>query len=145
MNLSNIKQSLEKIDYAWNKPHTYLVLIPGLSLYIEKIQLAITVPLVESYTQEERDVLIDIHSRKFDNITKWHLRGSLIQILASVAAIKILSHPLFRQIALVAGCLAFCEVLYTSFYRFKIPVTLYEFYPNGQVKSISSTRAPNIF
>ena len=44
MNFSNVRQSLENIDYAWTKPQTYLVLVPGLSLIIQKIQLANTLP-----------------------------------------------------------------------------------------------------
>lgn len=52
MSLSSIKQKLENIDYAWTKPQTYLVLVPGLSLVIQKIQLANTLPLMNDVNQQ---------------------------------------------------------------------------------------------
>ena len=140
MSFSGVRQSLEKIDYAWTKPQTYLVLVPGLSLIIQKIQLANTLPLINDVTLEGMSQA-DAKSRKFANICKWHLRGSMIQIAASVIAIKIFAVPLFSLLAILATY----ELVDTLIKSLRNSITLYEFHPNGRVKSITSMSASNIF
>jgi hypothetical protein len=77
MSFSGIGQNLEKIDYAWTKPQTYLVLVPGLSLIVQKIQLASALPLTNPVTQENVEQA-NAKSMKFAKICKWHLRGCSI-------------------------------------------------------------------
>lgn len=50
MSLSTIKQTIENIDYAWTNPLSYTVLIPGLSLIIQKIQFDKLLPLNDNIT-----------------------------------------------------------------------------------------------
>lgn len=140
MNFLNIKQNLENIDYAWTQPKTYLILVPGLSLIIQKIQLASTLPLINNVTQQNM-AQADAKSRKFANICKWHLRGSMIQIAASIIAIKIFSVPLFSLLAILATC----ELADTLIKSLNNSITLYEFLPNGNIKSMTCTSACNIF
>ena len=140
MSFSGIRQSLESIDYAWFKPQTYLVLVPGLSLIIQKVQLANTLPLINNVTQQNV-AQADAKSRKFGNICKWHLRGSMIQIAASVIAIKVFAVPLFSLLAILATY----ELVDTLIKSLRNSITLYEFHPNGTIKSMTSTSACNIF
>lgn len=134
MNFSKIRQNLENIDYAWTKPQTYLVLVPGLSLIIQKIQLANTLPLIDNVTEQAK-------SRKFANICKWHLRGSMIQITASIIAIKVFAVPLFSLLAILATY----ELVDTLMKSLRNSITLYEFYPNGNIKIMRKMSACNIF
>jgi hypothetical protein len=140
MSFSGIRQNLENIDYAWTKPQTYLVLVPGLSLIVQKIQLANTLPLINNITQQNI-AQADAKSRKFANICKWHLRGSMIQITASIIAIKVFAVPLFSLVAILATY----ELVDTLIKSLRNSITLYEFHPNGIIKSMTSTRACNIF
>ena len=140
MSFSGIRQGLESIDYAWVKPQTYLVLVPGLSLIIQKVQLANTLPLINNVTQQNV-AQVDAKSRKFANICKWHLRGSMIQIAASVIAIKVFAVPLFSLLAILASY----ELVDTLIKSLRNSIKLYEFHPNGNIKSMTSTSACNIF
>ena len=150
MNFSNIRQSIESIDYAWTKPQTYLVFVPGLSLLIQKIQFANILPLTKyvqllplpnnaEFPQPTPDE--DAKTRHFINICKWHLRGSLVQIAASTIAIKTLALPIFSLLAIVAGF----EMVDTFIKIVRNPATVYEFHPNGAVKTVISNPACNIF
>ena len=129
MSFSIIKQSLERIDYAWFKPQTYLVLVPGLSLIIQKVQLANTLPLITDVNQSNV-VQADAKSRQFVNICKWHWAGSMIQIAVSIIAIQAFATPLFLLLAILATC----ELAYTLINSLRNRVTLYEFHPNGKIK-----------
>jgi hypothetical protein len=140
MNFSDIRQSLENIDYAWAKSQTYLVFVPGLSLIIQKIQLANTLPLINNVTQQNM-TQADEKLRKFANICKWHLRGSMTQIAASVIAIKVFAIPLFSLLAILATY----ELVDTLVKSLRNSITLYEFHQNGIIKSVTSTSACNIF
>lgn len=140
MNFADIRQQLADIDYAWTKPQTYLVFIPGLSLMIQKIQFANTLPLITNVTQHNV-VQADAKSRKFANICKWHLRGSLIQIIATILAVKTFAVPLFSTLAIIATY----ELIDTFIRSLKNSVTFYEFFPNGSIKNQATFSACNIF
>jgi len=133
MSFSIIKQSLERIDYAWFKPQIYLVLVPGLSLIIQKVQLANTLPLlITEATTQSNVAQVYAKSRQFANICKWHLAGSLVQIAVSIIAIVAFATPLF----LLLGILATCELAYTLINSIRNRVILYEFHPNGKIKRV---------
>ncbi len=97
MVFSRIQQSINNIDYAWNKPQSYLALIPGISLLIQKIQLAKILPLINNMhppkiddSSQEKGISKDEGIvRKYSNLSKWHVRGSLISLIASIALINI--------------------------------------------------------
>ncbi len=100
MNFSGIRQSLENIDYAWNKPQTYLVLVPGLSLIIKNIQLAEVLPLPPINNviliSPNEAIQLEASSRKFATICKWHFGGSIIQMIACAVATKTFAVPFFQ-------------------------------------------------
>lgn len=103
MNFSGIKQSLANIDYSLNKAQTYLVLVPGLSLVIRKIQLANVLPLINNVLPNQMQNFAlapaDTSSRKFARICGSHLLGSTIQLIAIYAAGVFVS-PLFFLLAI---------------------------------------------
>lgn len=139
MYFSGIKQSLESIDYAWFKPQTYFVLIPVLSLIIRKIQLANILPLNLPVTPQNIDQ-INAKSRRFANICKWHLRGSMIQMAASIIAIKVFAAPLFSLLALPA-IYELVDILIKSH---RNSIAIYELEENGAIK-MRSRSTYNIF
>lgn len=137
MNISSIRQSLENIDYKWNNPKTYLVLVPGISLLIQKIQLSKILPL-----NPADQILKPLKSLKFVDICKCHLRGSLIQMMASVIAVKVFALPLFSIIGIVATY----ELINTAILGLKNPVTIYDFHKdNCTVKRSTIINPCNIF
>ena len=145
MDFSNIRQSLENIDYSWTKPQTYLVFVPGLSLLIQKIQLASTLPLIDDANVTPQNMQeAAAKSRKFTDICKWHLRGSMIQMIAAVIATKVFVARLFPLIAIFAALAAF-EMVDTISQGIKNKPTLYEFHPNGAIKSKTNASPINIF
>lgn len=137
---SNIRQNLENIDYSWNKPQTYLVFVPGLSLIIQKIQFSKVLPLIDDVTPSNIQEAAS-KSKKFTEICKWHLRGSLIQLTVALIAIHIFAIPFFSLIVIFAGC----ELIDTIFHCLKNNPILYEFHANGAVKKKISVSALNIF
>lgn len=146
MNLSSIGQYLQNIDYSWTKPKTYLVIVPGISLIIQKIQLANILPLISEIlekhpTMQQSSIQVDGVSRKFANICKWHLRGSMIQIMVCLIAMKIFAAPMFLSLGILAGY----EMVDTLIKSLRNTVIFYEFYPNGNVKNITYSNAYNIF
>ena len=47
VSISGIKQAIEdNIDYSWTKPQTYLVLVPVISLIIQRIKFSKALPLI---------------------------------------------------------------------------------------------------
>ncbi len=139
MNLLNIRQDLAAIDYDGTKLQTYLVFVPGLSLIIQKIQMANTLPLNNNLTTQNA-AQIDAQSRKFANICKWHLRGAMIQMIATVIAVKVFAAPIF----LVLTLLAMYE-LADTYIKSQKSVTFFDFYPNGNIRSMEIRSACNIF
>lgn len=81
------------------------------------------------------------NQKKFANICKWHLRGSMIQIIASIIAIKLFAAPIFALLAIFATY----ELVDTLIKSIKNSITLYEFHSNGAIKSMTSKSACNIF
>lgn len=143
MVLSNITQSLKNIDYDWTKPQTYFVFIPGLSLLVQKIQLASVLPLINDVITPENAVQLNAESRKFANICKWHLRGSMTQLLiAAIASKVLLAAPFFSLFFL---SLTIYEMLDTLITSLRNRINLVEFYPNGNIQRVTFTSACNVF
>ncbi len=128
---------IQDIDYKWTNPKTYVVLVPVLSLIVQKVQLSNLLPLPKSDDQKK----LDAASRKFCDVCKWHLRGSMVQTLAAIIAIKFYGKNAFAWL----GALAAYEMADTAWKGLKNPGTIYEFYPNGSVKRQESANACNIF
>ncbi len=97
MILSSLRQSIENINYAWNKPQSYLVLIPGISLLVQKIQLAkilpsiekMRPPIIDDRNQDDNVSEDEVIVKKYSNISKWHVKGSLMSLIGSIALISI--------------------------------------------------------
>ena len=142
MALLNIVQNLKNIDYAWTKPQAYVVFIPGLSLLVQKIQLASVLPLSQDAITPENAARMDVESRRFANICKWHLRGSMAQLMIAAIASKIL---LVSPFSLFLVSLTTYEMLDTLVKSIKNPICLFKFYPNGGVKAMTLTNACSIF
>jgi hypothetical protein len=136
MDLTSIKNNLESIDYSLKDPKTYLIFVPGLSLVIQKIQVDKILPIDDSLTFQEKD----IRGRQFLTICKWSLRSSLFQLVAVAAAVNLFANPLFGLMEIFV-----CYQLGYTAYLSRTNVTCYEFYPNGNVKSLSSSWAFNLF
>ena len=83
----------------------------------------------------------DAKLRKFANICKWHLRGSMVQMIASITAIKVFAVPLFSLLAILATY----ELVDTLIKSIRNSITFYEFHPNGNIKKTTSMSACNIF
>ena len=109
MNISNIRQNIENIEYAWNKPASYLVLVPGLSLLIQKIQFA---NYKEGHPPEVES--------KFFNICRWHVRGALVKV---AIAVGLLAAPLFSLLVV----LSIFEGVYAFSHAFIIRVKVLEY------------------
>lgn len=137
------------MSYRWDCPATYLVFVPGLSLLIQKIQMKAVLPLPpfpklnEAATFIEGSKRLDLASRKFINICKWHLRGSFVQafILLSLAnKTKKIALPI-----LAIGISIFYELLDTTHKALKNKPAIYEFSTAGNIKNMFLVSAFNIF
>lgn len=128
--LESARQTVASMSYQWYRPATYLVFVPGLSLLIQKIQMRAMLPLMPANfsLQKQNQELIrtaDSQARKFITVCKWHLVGSLLQILmVRRTAMKI---QRFRLPILVMGAIATFELLDTAYKAFKIRVTIFDF------------------
>ena len=146
MDFASIKQKINTIDYSWNQPSTYAVFVPGLSLLVQKIKFNDLLPLQhQSKILGSKDIndkkLGDIESRKFINICKWHLRGSMFQVVASLALLNMYRK---NNYLLVPAILATYEMMDTLLKGLNNRVTVCEFKPNGAIK-YDSRSATNIF
>ena len=109
MTLASIRQSIENIDYAWNKPQTYLVLVPVLSLLIQKVQIA-ALKLFIPRPQTPHDATTQLAKLdKFKKITVWHIAGSCVQFTASIIATNVFATHWF----LIISGFAVAEATYT--------------------------------
>lgn len=139
MNLSSIRQSIESINYSWTNPLTSLVLIPGVSLLINRVQLAKVVPMLmtaKHSIQEEAAA-----SNKFLNICKWHFRGSAIQTVVCFVAFKIFAN----QLLLLLSVFALMEFAGTAATALKHRITLVELDAQGNVKKLTNVSALRFF
>jgi hypothetical protein len=141
MDLTNIKNYVCDKEYAWNEPHTYLLLVPGVSLVLQKMQFSEALPLTFNKMQHQYPLTTNNESRKFANICKWHLRGSMTQLIICIIAVKAFSLPLFSLLAILATY----EMVDTLYKGLANRITLYEFNEDRSIKSLRSTSMPSIF
>jgi hypothetical protein len=150
MILSVIKQNLKNIDYAWDNPQTYLVFVPGLSLAIQKIQIATVLPLKtenlfkslqkhwKPECKENLTLLMQENnerSKKFAAICKWHLTGSLVQMLVSAVAVKFFAAPLLSIFLMISAY----ELGDTFVKALTNQMTIIETYSDGSIKRMKSS------
>jgi hypothetical protein len=126
--------NIQNIDYGWSKPSTYLVFVPFLSVVVQKMQLAKILPFREEISFEHSNEEA-LKTKRFVDIHKWHLRGSSLQLMLSVVAVKAFAAPIF---SLMAICSLY-EFLYTSYIGHMTWVNSYTFRPNGKVATIVSS------
>jgi len=131
MSLSAIGQRLEDIDYSPNKPSTYLVFVPVLSLLIQKIQLdrIQAFPHVVSITQQNVHNA-NANTKHYTNICKWHLTGSTTQMLALALAVSLFANSWFPW-RMLPFFLASSHELMFSLLLSMDRVPFYEFPQNG--------------
>ena len=134
VSISGIKQAIEKnIDYSWTKPQTYLVLVPVISLIIQKVKFAKEFNLINSDNNKEKSIV----SKDFANICKWHLRGSMMQMIVAIVALVFSAvNPIFALIAIISAY----EALSTVYNGFGNQVTLHTVHPDGSYSL--DTRSP---
>ncbi len=102
-----------ELEYGWNKPQTFIVLIPVISLVFLKIQiyhlkdkLKLDYPNYRARNQfynlwESREY------KKIEDICKWHKLGSHIQSIALCAL------SCFNPLFLLPMVFSICELSYT--------------------------------
>lgn len=132
----NVRNKIESIDYDWTKLHTYAVFIPGLSLLIQKIQLANLLPFEPPSLKDvslENVAMLSTKQNRFIAICRWHYIGSITQCISCIIAVQFFVHPLF---SLIAACACY-ELGDTTVNGLKNSVTLFDFYPNGGVKNMT--------
>jgi hypothetical protein len=146
MDFSGIKQKIENIEYSWKNPQMLLVLIPGVSLVIQKIQLTNVLPLMNNPTQQNV-AQANVQTRKFLNVCKWHLGGAIIQAIVTATALASISTINTFAILLLSSLtlLAVSQMIYTIIKDIKNPATIYEFNPNGTVKKMTTQSACSFF
>jgi hypothetical protein len=125
------------------------VLVPGLSLFIEKMQFAKILPLPElkidiiSADGKNLDKLAFNHKhQQCAKISAWHQRGTLAQMICVIAFRAILQSnpPILNLIALLATV----EVVYTLYQTIQNPPMVNNYFKNGQLNQGIKT-FPNIF
>lgn len=140
MAVQNIRQKLESIDYSVKNLSTYLVFVPGLSLLIQKVQTAKTLPL-PAVTSFNFDPLQQEKSTRFAAICKWSLRGSMTQAIVCMVAFSVFQMPIFGLLALVAGY----EMIDTIRLAIQNTVTKYELNENGSLKGMTLSTPLSVF
>lgn len=133
MILSKLTQSIQSIDYDWKKPQTYLVFIPGLSLLIQKVQMAHILPLSNEEVTGENAARLNAQTKRFVQICKWHYGGSMTQLIIAIIASKILLASPFAPFFVLLTTYEFLDTWIKGL-RNGIHVT--EFYPDGRVKRL---------
>jgi hypothetical protein len=139
IDFSSIRKKIENIDYGWTKPQTYLILVPGLSILIQKIQIASTLPLPPSAETSPEAIA---KSRKFADICKWHLRGSLAQMVVLAITVNCLAIPFLSLLML----LPIYELVDITLKSLKNRVTITDLDPTtGRPKNMYNATAFTIF
>jgi hypothetical protein len=88
INFHTIKQSIIEMEYGWKKPRSLIILVPGLSLIFQKIQVSHLISTLKASYQKPDQFSALLNSReyaKLDTIYKWHTLGSLIQTISLLA------------------------------------------------------------
>jgi hypothetical protein len=112
--------------------------VPGLSLLIQKIQLSNLLPLGDY--NSNKFIEADLGARKFVKLCKWHLRGSMIQILICVISKEVFEKPVF----LLLGAIATFELVFTLWQASR-EITIRKFHQDGYYTSSSRFRPLSIF
>jgi len=148
MSLSAIRQSLESIDYSWNRPSTYLVFVPVLSLAIEILQFQKMEPLPSSTDPLSGQNIHEANTktRQFMNICKWHLMGSMTQVAVLAVAIVLVENRRFSLCApvLATYCLSITELGVTILMRVTQSIGFYGLSQNGTGRTMIHASACTI-
>jgi len=147
--LADIKESLKEIDYSPNKPLSYLVFVPGLSLLIQKVQFTRIRPFLDSLDRLDRPTnaeaadTYNLHSRQYANICTWHLRGSIAQVAISALAVSLFANSWFLLPAALAGY----ELVDTFYRTCQNRAPIYTFNQEGDVshRKVTFLSIRNIF
>lgn len=129
-----IRQSLANVEYGWNQPSGYLVLVPGLCPILQNIQVT---ELSLGLSSSPDLNLIDLYSRKFYRMCQWHGRGAVVQALvASVATTLFGPHIAFQAIGALAMWQLIQSIKISVSNKYKL--SFYTLNPNGTIKSAES-------
>lgn len=107
--LDNITQKLIGLEYGWNRVGTLVVFIPGVSLITHKLKTADLRRTIENGWYDPASRINFDDARFLDNVHEWHILGSLVQTVSSIA-LGILVNPVF----LVPSFVAMYEVVSAS-------------------------------
>lgn len=103
LDCASIRQKIANIEYGFN-PASLVVLVPGLSLIVQKIQSSQLLDTLRANYSEPAQASALLASReyaKLDTVFKYHVTGSFIQTIF-FAALSAL-HPLFVVPTLLAA------------------------------------------
>lgn len=84
VNFYNIQQNIIDMDYCWNRK-TLVLLVPGVSLIIQKIQTSHLLDILRStYKKSDqfKDLLNSREHVKLETVCGMHTLGSLVQIIS---------------------------------------------------------------
>src|SRR5438128_663791 len=96
--LNSVKEKIENMDYNWNSPSTYLTMVPGVAIIVQKIQFAKLLPF-DTNLNNPNHRSENEKAKKFLKVCKWNLRGSMFQTLGVVFATNLLAKPIFLLLA----------------------------------------------
>lgn len=146
--ISNIKQSIQNIEYELKNPQSYLVFVPGISLIIQKIKCAHLHELIKQsidIISPTNTCVSNLYTKKFIHICQWHYFGALTQQTASILAIKHLAlTTLTAPIIKVLAALTLVQFIYASYQALQ-KMTIAEYRDNGTLKNIKIQAAVGFF
>jgi hypothetical protein len=121
MSLSGIKTNMQKLDYSWSNPAAYSVVIPGLSLIVQKVQLYNLLPMMTD-VKPHNFIKADMQARQFMKVCDWHMAGSMVQIIATAFLVNYFAIPMLALIAVPAVY----EFLDTAIKRLRNRIVIYQ-------------------
>lgn len=108
--INSIFQRIEDIDYAWEKPESYVVFIPGLSILVQQIQSGnfianramhpdiLNVLQMSPAQQKQEADKVNLQSHKCSKWCQWHSRGAIVQMAIALLALQIFKKTPFSVI-----------------------------------------------
>lgn len=88
MSINAIKEGALNIEYGWSHPGSLVVLVPGLSLLVQKIQSAHILEVLKTTYPKSEQIVQKLSSpeyKKLGAMYDWHHVGSGIQCVALLA------------------------------------------------------------
>ncbi len=129
-NIASVKEKIQNIEYGWNKPASYLVLVPVISMIVQNIQRSYFKE--RSANSRDGQEFLEFNNR-VAQMHNWHWTGAVIQLHAAFILFPVV--PSIGTLGVLALTLVYNPILVWTILDDRFSSAT--FYDSGRVESVS--------